>query len=109
MMKVIWKTLRTGMKILLAALAEREGMSHECPLAQAKIDILRFIREYYKMHNSLPLLKAVCKNIHQPKNCTYDQIPDRIKTWKIAGLPKKLTTEVFACLIDTTLDPSSCL
>jgi TusE/DsrC/DsvC family sulfur relay protein len=80
---------------IACAIAEREGLSHECPLTQEKIDILRFMREYYKKHNSFPLLKAVCKNIHQPKSCTYEQFPDPIKAWKIAGLPKP-TTEVFA-------------
>ena len=80
---------------IACGLAEREGISEACPLTQEKIEILRFMREYYKKHNSFPLLKAVCKNLHQPQNCTYQQFPDPIKAWKIAGLPKP-TTEVFA-------------
>ncbi len=70
-------------------------MSHECPLTQEKIDILRVMREYYKKDNSLPLLKAVCKNIHQPKNCAYEQFLDPIKAWKLPDFQKP-TTEVFA-------------
>lgn len=80
---------------IACVLAEREKIGQECPLSEEKMEILRFMREYYKKHNSFPLLKAVCKNIHQPKNCTYEQFPDPIKAWKIAGLPKP-TTEVFA-------------
>ena len=90
--------MRLEKRYCWAAIAEREGMSHECPLTQEKIDILRFMREYYKKDNSLPLLKAVCKNIHQPKDCAYEQFLDPIKAWEIAGLPKKPTTEGFACI-----------
>jgi len=76
-------------------LADREGVSKECPLTKEKIDILRFMREYYKQYSAFPVLRAVCKNIYQPKDCTYEQFPDPIVAWKIAGLPKP-TTEVFA-------------
>ena len=27
------------------------------------------------------------QNVHQPKNCTYEEFPDPIEAWKIAGLP----------------------
>lgn len=77
------------------ALAEREEVSKECPLTAEKMAILKFMREYYKEHNSFPVLRAVCKNIHQPRDCTYEQFPDPLSAWKIAGLPKP-TTEVFA-------------
>ena len=30
------------------ALAEREGVSQDCPLKTEQIEILKFIREYYK-------------------------------------------------------------
>ena len=76
-------------------LADQEGVSKECPLTKERMDILHFMREYYKKHNSFPILRAVCKNIHQPKDCTYEQFPDPIKAWKIAGLPKP-TTKVLA-------------
>ncbi len=77
------------------ALAEREGASVECPLTKEMMDIVKFMREYYKQYQSFPVLRAVCKNVHQPKNCTYQRFPDPIKAWKIAGLPKP-TTEVLA-------------
>ena len=70
------------------ALAEREGVSHECPLNTERIEILKFIREYYKKYNSVPVVRAVCTNVHQPQKCEYLQFPDPIITCKIAGIPK---------------------
>ena len=75
-------------------LAKREEVEY---LAKDRMDILEFMRGYYKNFNSFPILDAVCKNVHQAKNCTYERFPDPIKAWKIAGLPKP-TTEVFAAI-----------
>ncbi|MBU1344161.1 MAG: TusE/DsrC/DsvC family sulfur relay protein [Proteobacteria bacterium] len=76
-------------------LAAREGVSQECPLGNDRMDILRFIRDYYKKFEAFPIVRAVCKNIKQPKDCQYQQFPDPLVAWKIAGLPKP-TPEVFA-------------
>ncbi|RJP70302.1 MAG: TusE/DsrC/DsvC family sulfur relay protein [Candidatus Abyssobacteria bacterium SURF_17] len=76
------------------ALAEREGLGE---LTKDRMDILQFMRDYYKRFNSFPIVQAVCKNLHQSKDCTYEQFPDPLKAWKVAGLPKP-TTEVFALL-----------
>jgi len=76
------------------ALAENEGIGR---LTRERMDILLFMRDYYRNFNSFPILNAVCKNIHQPKDCTYEQFPDPILAWKMAGLPKP-TTEVFALI-----------
>ena len=76
-------------------LADREGVSKQCPLSDEKMEILRFMREYYQKFESFPILRAVCRNVQQDKDCTYEQFPDPIVAWKIAGLPKP-TTEVFA-------------
>ncbi len=70
------------------ALAEREGAGKECPLVKEQIEILRFIREYYKKFSTVPVVRAVCTNVHQPKACEYIQFPDPITTCKIAGIPK---------------------
>jgi tRNA 2-thiouridine synthesizing protein E len=70
------------------ALAEREGASKECPLREEQMEILKFIREYYKKFSSVPVVRAVCTNVHQPKDCEYIQFPDPIATCKIAGIPK---------------------
>ncbi len=53
------------------ALAEREGVSKTCPMNQEQLEILRFIREYYKKFNSVPIVRAVCTNVHQPQKCEY--------------------------------------
>jgi len=76
------------------ALAEREKVGE---LTSERMDILRFMRDYYKKFNSFPILRAVCRNIHQPDDCTYEQFPDPVKAWKIAGLPKP-TTEVLSLI-----------
>jgi TusE/DsrC/DsvC family sulfur relay protein len=76
------------------ALAQREGLF---TLTEEMVDILLFMREYYKKYDSFPVLSAVCKNVHQPRECVYEQIIDPIKAWRIAGLPKP-TTEVFSLL-----------
>ena len=70
------------------ALAEREGVSQSCPLAKEQLEILKFIREYYKKFNSVPIVRAVCTHVHQPDKCEYLQFPDPVITCKIAGIPK---------------------
>jgi len=67
------------------ALAEREGVEE---LTKERMDIIKFMREYYKQFNAFPILRAVCKNIHQPKDCFSESFIDPVKAWKIAGLPK---------------------
>ena len=70
------------------ALAEKEGANKECPLRKEQIGILKFIREYYKKFSSVPVVRAVCINVHQPKSCEYIEFPDPVTTCKIAGIPK---------------------
>lgn len=70
------------------AVAEKEGVSKTCPLTNEKMEILKFMREYYKKFGSFPIPRAVCRNVHQPEECTYEEFPDPITAWKIAGLPK---------------------
>jgi TusE/DsrC/DsvC family sulfur relay protein len=70
------------------ALAEREGVSKTCPMNEKQMEILKFIREYYRKFNSIPIVRAVCTNVHQPKECEYIQFPDPVTACKIAGIPK---------------------
>lgn len=77
------------------ALADKEGVSQECPLNEERMEILKFMRNYYKKFEAFPILRAVCKNVKQTKDCHYQQFPDPIVAWRIAGLPKP-TNEVFA-------------
>ena len=70
------------------ALAEREGISKQCPLKEEQIEILRFIRDYYKKFGSVPVVRAVCTKVHQPGRCEYIQFPDPITACRLAGIPK---------------------
>jgi TusE/DsrC/DsvC family sulfur relay protein len=80
---------------IACTLAEREGIADHCPLTRERMDILKFLRDYYQKFRSFPIVQSVCKNVHQPKNCQSEQFFDPIKAWKISGLPKP-TTEVYA-------------
>lgn len=66
------------------ALAEKEGVDE---LTEDRTDILKFIRSHYEKYKIFPLLRAVCKNVHQPKNCLNEKFLDPVQAWKIAGLP----------------------
>jgi len=67
------------------ALAQREGIEE---LDEHQVEIIKFMREYYKKFNAFPLLKWVCKDLHQPKDCVNEEFINPMKAWKIAGLPK---------------------
>jgi tRNA 2-thiouridine synthesizing protein E len=67
------------------ALAEREGVEE---LTGERLDVIRFMREYYMRYNAFPLLRGVCRNVHKPKDCFSEDFIDPLKAWKIAGLPK---------------------
>lgn len=67
------------------ALAEKAGLEE---LTKEKLDILKFVRQFYKEFNFFPIFNAVCKNIHQPHNCVTEQFASPMLTWKLAGLTK---------------------
>lgn len=66
------------------ALAEREGIEE---LTEDRLEILRFIRKYYKDFGSYPVFGSVCLNVNQPKQCATQKFIDPVKAWKIAGIP----------------------
>ncbi len=66
-------------------LATREGITN---ISEEQLEIVKFMRDYYKKFNAFPILNYVCKNIHQPKNCVNEKFINPIKAWRIAGLPK---------------------
>lgn len=72
---------------IACALADKEGVSKTCPLTAEKMEILKYMREYYKKFNTVPIPRGVCVRLNQPKNCTYEEFPDPLRAWKIAGLP----------------------
>lgn len=67
------------------AIAEREGVEE---LTKERLEIIRFIRDYYRQYNFFPILNAVCKNVNQPKDCINEQFLDPVIAWKIAGLQR---------------------
>ena len=66
-------------------LATREGRTELTP---EMLDIITFMRMYYKKYNAFPMLNYVCKNISQPRDCVNEQFINPQAAWKIAGLPK---------------------
>lgn len=67
------------------AIAENEEVEE---LTKDRMDIIKFMRDYYLKYNFFPILGGICKNVHQPKDCVNVQFIDPLKAWKIAGLPK---------------------
>lgn len=67
------------------ALAEREGIP---ALSEEMLEVLRFMRSYYKKFQAFPILNYVCKNVHQPRECVSEEFMNPEKAWKIAGLPR---------------------
>ncbi len=66
-------------------LAERSGVGK---LTSQKLDALKFIREHFRKYNFFPILGAVCKNVHLPKDCVSEEFLNPLLAWKIAGLPR---------------------
>lgn len=67
------------------ALAEREGVDE---LTGERMDIIKFMRDYYMQYKAFPLLRGVCRRVHQSKDCFSEKFMDPLAAWKIAGLPK---------------------
>ncbi len=66
-------------------LAFNEGIED---LSDEKLEIVKFMREYYRKFNAFPILDYVCKHTHQAKGCVNEEFINPEKAWKIAGLPK---------------------
>jgi tRNA 2-thiouridine synthesizing protein E len=66
-------------------LAKREGIGE---LTDEMMEIVKFLRAYYRKFNAFPILNYVCKNIHQPRDCVSEEFINPEKAWRIAGLPK---------------------
>jgi TusE/DsrC/DsvC family sulfur relay protein len=67
-----------------AVLARGEGIAE---LTEGRLDILRFMREYYRKYEFFPIVRSVCRSAHQSHNCVAEQFADPVRAWKIAGLP----------------------
>jgi len=53
-----------------------------------QMEIIEFLRKYYKKYNAFPILNYVCKHVEQPKECLNNEFVNPMNAWKIAGLPK---------------------
>ncbi len=67
------------------AIAENEEVEE---LTKDRMDIIKFMRDYYMKYNFFPILNGICFQVHQQKECVKKQFMDPLKAWKIAGLPK---------------------
>lgn len=70
-----------GIALLLAA---QEGVGE---LTSDRLDMLRFMRTYYREHHFFPIIRSICKKVHKPKECFVEQFMPSPDRWKIAGLP----------------------
>ena len=66
-------------------IARREGIAS---LDEEQVEIIEFMRKYYRKFNAFPILNYVCRCIDQPKQCVNDEFINPMKAWKIAGLPR---------------------
>ena len=66
------------------ALAAREGIK---ALGPDRLNMLKFIRWYYRTFDFFPIINAICKKVHEPKDCVHEKFINRLIAWKVAGLP----------------------
>jgi TusE/DsrC/DsvC family sulfur relay protein len=57
-------------------------------LTPQRISMLKFVRWYYQTYNFFPIIRAICKNVHEPKDCIEENFINPLIAWKIAGLPR---------------------
>ena len=65
-------------------LASREGIKE---LDANGINMLKFIRWYYRTFDFFPIINAICKNVHEAKDCVNERFINPLVAWKLAGLP----------------------
>ncbi len=56
-------------------------------LDDEQLEIIEFLRNYFKKYHAFPILNYVCKHIGQKKECLNREFVNPMKAWKIAGLP----------------------
>jgi len=65
-------------------LAAREGIAD---LTEDRLNMLRFIRDYYKTYDFFPIVSSICKRVREPKDCVHEKFMNPLIAWKVAGLP----------------------
>ena len=66
-------------------IAQKAGIDK---LDDDQMEIIEFLRKYYKKFNAFPILNYVCKHVEQPRECLNNEFVNPMNAWKIAGLPK---------------------
>lgn len=72
-------------EFVACAIARKEG---EKELKPEMLEILYFIRVYYKENNTFPSLTLVAKSLGKPTGTVLRMFGSHAKAWKIAGLPQ---------------------
>lgn len=67
-----------------AALAAKQGIRE---LTGDRLEMLRFIRDYYQTYDFFPIISSICKRVHASKDCVHEKFFNPLVAWKIAGLP----------------------
>jgi TusE/DsrC/DsvC family sulfur relay protein len=69
---------------LARAMAMREGIAE---LTQKDMVMLKFIRDYYQRYDFFPIVRSICKIVHERKDCLDERFSNPLVAWKVAGLP----------------------
>lgn len=69
-----------------SAIARQVGIDE---LDEEQLEIIQFLRDYYRKYNAFPILNYVCSHTGQPKKCMNREFINPMNAWKIAGLPKQ--------------------
>ena len=72
-------------EFVASAIAKKEG---EKELKSEMLEILYFIRDYYKMKKMFPSLTLVAKSLNKSTGSVLRMFGSHAKAWKIAGLPQ---------------------
>lgn len=66
------------------AIAKHEGIKE---LTNEMVEIITFIREYYKVNDAFPSLTFTAKSLRKSTSGVLHMFGSHVKAWKIAGLP----------------------
>jgi tRNA 2-thiouridine synthesizing protein E len=62
----------------------------ECDLTDERIEILKFMRDYYNRFESFPIVRHVCKNVHQRRNASTSSSSTRSRLGRLPDFQNQL-------------------
>jgi len=65
-------------------LARSEGIA---ALTEQHWEVIRYLRDHYLRHGTLPVMAHVCRVTHQDRHCIQQLFHTPREAWRIAGLP----------------------